>query len=258
MDNEFYVGWEDRMPRRLAQRLRLGVLSTITAAVFLSLSLAAAQRGIARSQFEWGQTKQFVGILKARPVPHLLVQRPATAVSPTNYSNYYLVKPFKFGFDPATLQDFDDATVSLKGTLIYRGNQTMIEVVENSITALREGDPGLANHGTPPLVNLGHRTLAGEIVDSKCYFGVMNPGRLTPHRACAIRCLSGGIPPVLLVHLPDRKTQTYLLISRDGRPLNDAILDRVAQPVEVHGETLQQGELLILRADPADIRLLPN
>jgi hypothetical protein len=53
-------------------------------------------------------------------------------------------------------------------------------------------------------VSLGTQTLIGEIVDSKCYLGVMNPGALIPHRACAIRCISGGIPPVLLVRQSDR------------------------------------------------------
>ena len=50
-----------------------------------------------------------------------------------------------------------------------------------------------------PYESLGKQTFVGEIVDSKCFLGVMNPGRLTPHRACAIRCISGGVPPVLLV-----------------------------------------------------------
>jgi len=49
----------------------------------------------------------------------------------------------------------------------------------------------------------------GEIVDSKC-LGVMTPGQLTTHRACAIRCISGGIPPVLHV----RQTNAKILHSR--------------------------------------------
>ena len=28
-----------------------------------------------------------------------------------------------------------------------------------------------------------------------CFLGVMKPGRSKPHRACAVRCISGGIPP---------------------------------------------------------------
>lgn len=39
-------------------------------------------------------------------------------------------------------------------------------------------------------------TLEDEIIDPKCYFGVI-PGKGKIHRSCAIRCISDGIPPVL-------------------------------------------------------------
>ena len=49
--------------------------------------------------------------------------------------------------------------------------------------------------------------LRGEIVDSKCYLGVMNPGEGTVHRDCAARCLSGGLPPMLVVRSPARREE---------------------------------------------------
>src|SRR6266511_5336791 len=102
--------------------------------------------------------------------------------------------------------------------------------------------------------SLGEHTLVGEIVDSKCYLGVMNPGALTPHRACAIRCISGGVPPVLLVRQKDGPGIYLLLVSADGKPVNKQVLDMVAESVEITGEVERQGELLILRADPATYR----
>jgi hypothetical protein len=102
-----------------------------------------------------------------------------------------------------------------------------------------------------PIVALGKQTLVGEIVDSKCFLGVMNPGQLTPHRACAIRCISGGVPPVLLVRQKDSPAIYLLLVSADGEPVNKQVLEMVAVPVEITGEVERQGELLILRADPA-------
>ena len=36
---------------------------------------------------------------------------------------------------------------------------------------------------------LGPVELTGEIADSKCWLGVMNPGEGTVHRDCARRCL---------------------------------------------------------------------
>jgi hypothetical protein len=103
-------------------------------------------------------------------------------------------------------------------------------------------------------VALGKLTLVGEIVDSKCFLGVMNPGQLTPHRACAIRCISGGIPPVLLVRQANGPPLYFLLVSHDGKPVNKQVLNLVAEPVEITGEVERQGELLILRADPVTYR----
>ena len=103
-------------------------------------------------------------------------------------------------------------------------------------------------------VRLGQQTLIGEIVDSKCYLGVMNPGQLITHRACAIRCISGGIPPVLLVRQTNGPALYFLLVSSDGRPVNKQVLSMVTEPIEVTGNVERQGELLILRADPATYR----
>ena len=90
----------------------------------------------------------------------------------------------------------------------------------------------------------------------KCFFGAMNPGQSAPHRACAIRCISGGIPPVLLVRLPNGTATYFLLVSANGKPVNRQVLDFVAEPVQITGEVERQGGLLILRADPADYHRL--
>jgi len=45
-----------------------------------------------------------------------------------------------------------------------------------------------------------------------------------------------------------------LLLSNDGRPVNKQVLDMVAEPVRITGEVERQGEMLILRADPAAYR----
>ena len=141
---------------------------------------------------------------------------------------------------------FAGKSVTLKGTLIYRGNQTMIEVLPSSIQMTNM----VALTGLPQAMPLGKQTLVGEIVDSKCFLGVMNPGQLVPHRACAIRCISGGVPPVLLVRQKDGQAIYLLLVSADGNAVNKLVLDMVAEPLEITGEVERQGELLILRADP--------
>jgi hypothetical protein len=254
MNDGFYIGWEDKAPTGIGSWVRGAVVLLLLTAIGLGAGLALAQRTIGVSVFEWGKVKEFTGILKAQPYPHLLVLRPGSSIGQAKFSSYYLVKPFKFGLDPQTVNRFDGATVSLRGTLIYRDNQTMIEVVGDSIKS-GQGLEGLTRTSEMTnAVGLGRQTLVGEIVDSKCYLGVMNPGRLMPHRACAIRCISGGMPPILLVRQSNGLALHFLLVSSDGRPVNQEVLDLVAEPVQVTGEVVRQGELLILRSDPATYR----
>ena len=255
-NDEFYTGWEEKAPAGVGSRVRWAVVLLLALAVALGVILSLAQRTIGVSVFEWGKVKSFSGILKSQPYPHLLVPRPGASDGQAAFSSYYLVKPFKFGIDAETANRLDGSSVSLRGTLIYRGGQTMIEVVAEPIKQADGGEKNLSTAQIVSPVSLGEQTLIGEIVDSKCYLGVMNPGALTPHRACAIRCISGGIPPVLLVRQSNGPALYLLLVSRDGKPVNKQVLNLVAEPVSITGEVQRQGDLLILRADPAVYRRL--
>ncbi len=252
MSDEFYIGWEARAASGIGKTVRKTVIALLLMALLAPVVLAVSQRMIGESVFEWGTVKQFSGVFQARPYPCLLVPRPHSGTGQLAFSSYYLVKPLKHGIDPETAARLEGKSVTLKGTLIYRGNQTMIEVGDISTNSA----PGPVSTASFPPVDLGRQTLTGEIVDSKCFLGVMNPGQLTPHRACAIRCISGGIPPVLLVRQKDGPAVYLLLVSATGKPVNKDVLDRVAEPLEITGDVQRQGGLLILRADPATYRRL--
>jgi hypothetical protein len=247
--DEFYIGWEAKAAPGIRKTLRKAVVVVLALALIVPVFLAVSQRLIGASVFEWGSHKSFSGILQTRPYPHLLVPRPGNADGFPRSSAYYLVAPWKFGLKPETIAPLDGKSVTLKGTLIYRGNQTMIEVQPGSIQMAN-----IAAAALPQTVALCKQTLVGEIVDSKCFLGVMNPGQLTPHRACAIRCISGGVPPVLLVRRNDGPAIYLLLVSAEGKPVNKQVLDKVAEPLEITGEVERQGELLMLRADPVTYR----
>lgn len=250
--DEFYIGWEAKAAPTIRKATRKAVVALIGLALLVPFALALSQRLIGSSVFEWGQPKTFSGILQTTPYPHLLVPRPGWVDSQAQYSTYYLVAPWKFGLDPVAIAPLDGRSVVLQGTLIYRGSQTMIEVQPGTIRATNQ----VAARALPQRIALGRQTLVGEIVDSKCFLGVMNPGQLTPHRACAIRCISGGVPPVLLVRQRNGEARYLLLVSAEGKSVNHQVLDLVAQPVVITGEVERQGELLILRADPAGYRRL--
>jgi hypothetical protein len=65
-------------------------------------------------------------------------------------------------------------------------------------------------------------TGCGEIVDSKCFLGVMNPGEGTVHCDCARVCLRGGIPPMLLIRGARAEEALVLLVDAAGAPVGRA------------------------------------
>ena len=103
-------------------------------------------------------------------------------------------------------------------------------------------------------IDLGPVTLRGEIVDTKCYLGVMNPGEHKVHRDCAVRCISGGVPPAFLARDTSGDSRVLLLVGEDGRALSREVLPFVAEPLEISGVLVRTGPMLTLKADPARFR----
>lgn len=62
---------------------------------------------------------------------------------------------------------------------------------------------------------------------------------------------------MLLVRRAGAPPLNLLLVSTNDQPVNAAVLDFVAEPVEVAGEVVRHGALLTFRIDPATIRRLP-
>ncbi len=161
------------------------------------------------------------------------------------YSRYLLSAPGKFGMT-ALLEGRHGQTVELGGTLIYRDEQAMIEVLPDSLRFAS------VRAALPADELVGEVKLRGEVVDSKCYLGVMKPGAFKVHKACAIRCLSGGIPALFVVRSADGSADHVLLADPNGRALNRQLLDLVAIPIEVTGTLYRRGSDLILYANAAD------
>lgn len=257
MTDDFYIGWEDKAPVSHGRAMRRVVLALLTLVLLAGFGFGATQQLIGVAFFEWGKVKEFSGVLRADPYPHLVLPADGTngphAAAP-------LVAPFKFGVKREDIARFDGRRVTLRGTRIHRDGRLMIELVPGSI--IRSSDflaPPVEQAEDAPLpsehsVSLGRQTFLGEIVDSKCWMGVMNPGVLAPHRACAVRCISGGIPPMLLVRRENAPPLNLLLTDALGNPVNDRVLNYVAEPVAITGEVMRQGDLLTLRADPATYR----
>jgi len=248
--SDFYVGYLPQAPRPLASFVRRVVVVLGLLLVATALVLVFGQMPFANSSFEYGKLRSFEGIIEAQPYPTLLVARPGDVGQEEKYSRYLLVAPGKHGADDLGAA-FDGKKARLQGQLIYRERLTMIEVVPGSIVSV----------STVPVEHdatrsLGIATVTGEIVDSKCYLGVMNPGNGKVHRDCAARCLSGGIPPLFVT--ADDGDQ-FLLVGLDGQALGrDELRDFVAEPITIRGELLQRGEIRLLRFDQRELRHMPT
>jgi hypothetical protein len=69
----------------------------------------------------------------------------------------------------------------------------------------------------------------------------MNPGNGKVHRDCAARCLSGGIPPALLVRDAGGSPRTVLIAN-----WRRELLNRVAEPVTLRGRLAHAAGRFIL------------
>ena len=211
----------ERTMRRVV--MALGVLIVVVAAI-----LVVGQHPFPASTFEFQRYRDFRGTLLTEPYPALAIrgQEPP----------WLLVGPGKHGV--SELRQWSSREVALKGERIYRtrgrAEDHMIELTPGSLTA-GETVPALEPE------NLGEVHLTGEIVDSKCYFGVMNPGAGKVHRDCAVRCISGGIPPAFLARDSTGNIVTLLLANWKRE-----LLDHVAEPVTIRGRLSRSAGRLTL------------
>jgi|SRR5882672_6951699 len=248
--NNFYVGYLPKAPPALARFVRRVIIALGLLTVTAALVLVVEQMQFANSVFEYGKVRTLKGVIVTKPFPTLLVARPGETREQDKYSRYLLVAPGKHGADDL-VAGFDGKHVRLQGQLIYREGGTMVEITPGSITVT---DAAAAVPET--IRDLGPVTLTGEIVDSKCYLGVMNPGQGKVHRDCAARCISGGIPPIFVTS--DGREQ-LLLVGLEGRALGrDELREFIAEPITIQGERLETGSMQLLKINPRALRHAPD
>ena len=224
---DFYVGYQPHATAATRAWTLRAVIAIVGVSAVIVVLLLAGQAVFPGATFEYGEFKPFQGVLAEWPHPALV----------QGEHRLLLVAAGKHGID---VQGKAGVTTSLRGARI--GIQ-MLEVEAGSLQT------GSAQKPDTSPVSLGQTSLTGEIVDSKCHFGVMNPGSGKVHRDCAARCISGGIPPGFLVRDGDGHLHTLLLAGVAGRD----ILDMVAEPVTIRGELKSLGaSTLILQVSSLD------
>ena len=242
---EFYVGYLPSAPPGIRRRVRAAVVVLLLVLIGASVLFTASQNQFARSYFEFGKPAEFSGTLTLQPFPTLLADD-SFVQDKQQKQPYLLVAPGKFSAD-SILAGHDAKHIRLRGRLIHRDEGHMIEVDPSSIS--ETGGPSEFLNDTQ---ELGEMNLNGEIVDTKCFLGVMNPGEGKVHRDCAARCLSGGIPPALVTTGLDGSPRLVMLLGENGRPLTrESFLQRVGQPVALRGTVVKSQGLFYVRTSAA-------
>ena len=244
--DEFYQGYSPTIPPGI--RRFLWILIPLIAVIVIVLSVILP---IIHNQYSPGSFtgfREYEGLLMDKPVPHLMIPRQGNTNPDNAYSRYVLAGTRKTSVDPKILE-FSGNWVKIEALPVFRDGMTLLAVRASETPEII--DPPPTQSLIPPQgKTLGKFTLAGEIVDTKCYLGVMKPGQLKVHRDCAIRCISGGVPPSLRVVDASGNIEYFLLVDSESKAVNSEILDIIADPVAVTGEVVQYGDLFVLKADP--------
>jgi hypothetical protein len=245
-DDDFYVGYL-RMPRRLA------ILVAFLVAVIFAL-IAVDLAVLARLQQPsgpgtWADTdRTFEGALTRAPYPILWVTENGRP------SAHLLVADSKRSAN-TVLDAAVSGPVKITGKLVARNDVAGVNMIEMAAGAVTPAATAIV----PELASqsLGEATLKGEIVDSKCWLGVMRPGQGRVHKGCATVCILGGIPPILVTRDAQGVMQGYVLMDRDGQAVAPAeIQDVIGDPVSLRGAIERKGGLLFLKADLASLKRL--
>jgi hypothetical protein len=253
-DDGFFVGWAEKpaVSRRGFFGASLGLLALAGGAGFV---LARAQQQPGNGSWNPDDERDWTGVLVRGPYPMLrtlaLDGTPRTA---------YLVASDKHGVQHR-LGNAAEGPVVVRGSLIARDRNAMIAVSDEG-SWLRSAPVDVASQDLDKITkwtedDLGPATYTGEILDSKCWFGAMQPGQGKPHKSCASLCIRGGLPAVFCpTGLCGSGASIPLLTTADGQAHGPDILPLVADAVVATGRLVRVGDVTQFRVSLSDIRRL--
>jgi len=244
----FYVGYLP-LPKTIKRFLVPWLVGNLLLAVGIAAVVASNHREPGDGVWETGQLVTRDGQIVIDPYPMLK----------TYDGIYLLVEQGKVGAQARVSELNRDAFYAVSGYLIEREGRKVIEIDGTLDEPIQQivYEPTFGElPKMPKIKDLGTHTLRGEIVDPKCYLGAMQPGDGKTHKTCATLCIKGGIPPMLLVRDGEGTTAAYLLTDAEGKAFPESHHDYIADPIEITGQVLRDGDLLVLRADLESIKRL--
>lgn len=252
-NDDFYIGWQDEAPKSSTKYFKSFFIGFILLTLSFAFIFTKSERTFIDSYFDYGNFTEVTGYIVSEPVWGLLVEEKGVK------KTIPLVGFGKFSAAPVIEQmksqvngDFFSQQLTIRGTVFQYNDRTWMELTEgvNSLVAQRTG-----KQPRRKVKVSGVMELSGEIVDPKCFFGVMNPASKAVHRSCAIRCISGGIPPVLAIREKGIFVDYYFVTDEDLNPVNDDILPFIGIPISLQGSVLQFDDWKVLKVSKANLVL---
>ena len=242
-NEEFYVGYVDAVGKKTKKQLRRFVMLALGLLLLAGSTFAFFQRPAANSSFDFGAPTEVTGVFHESPYPMLRVR-----LAENEYKEIVLLGFGKFGANPYLKEvrvshgDLHGKTLQIEGELIYYNGKTLLQIDDSQkVTVLGDAEYDEAT------LALGQRSIQGEIIDPKCYFGVMKPGYGKIHRSCAALCIAGGMPPVLVSAAESGEEAYFLLTDLKGKPIHKDILPYIGQPALINGEVEQIGDWKLMK-----------
>ncbi|NER16083.1 hypothetical protein [Spongiivirga citrea] len=253
-NDEFYVSYIDRSlgPKTKTTLKRFSIIALATI-VIGALLFSFFQKPFKNSTFELTSATNITGTYYEKPYPMLRVE-----VAENTFKNILLLGFGKSSANPyleklqKEVKDLNGKNVSIEGNLIYYNGKTLIQITDDEKVILESS----SKKRLPEKEVISKMTLTGEIIDPKCYFGVMKPGKGKIHRSCAVRCVSGGIPPVLATTDKNNISEYFLITDLNGKPINKDILEYIGKPSEITGIVEKMEDWSIIKIQVSDIREL--
>ncbi|WP_299273859.1 hypothetical protein [uncultured Psychroserpens sp.] len=252
-NDEFYVPYiEGSLGVKTKQSLKRFVLSAVGLIIITALVFSFSQNQFKNATFELLSETKITGTFHESPYPMLRVH-----VAKDTYKNILLLGFGKFSANPYLeklqheVPDLNGKTLTIEGNLIYYNGKTLIQITNDEKVSLTKN----TNTKLPEKTTISEMTLQGEIIDPKCYFGVMKPGKGKIHRSCAVRCISGGIPPVLATNDDNNIATYYLLTDLNGNAINQDILPFIGKPSEITGTIEKMEDWYLLKISPEHINV---
>ncbi|HVJ54360.1 MAG TPA: hypothetical protein VM689_17985 [Aliidongia sp.] len=230
----FYVGYL-KLPRGLRGFLIAAVACLLVLDVVAAFLVFRAQPAHPTGMWGVGEAA-YTGRFVARPYPMVRVMDGPEPV-------VLLVGVGKEGA-PDGLDGLDGQLVEVRGYPIMRGDLTVLQL--DQMPARQDGTLPAASAPR----KIGDFVMDGEVVDTKCYAGAMNPGDGKVHKGCASLCIFGGIPPLFVTKGEDGQARWFILADRGGGPIGPAVMPIAGDAIRLSGTAVEADGVPLFEVSP--------